>query len=132
MREATYHLLTPDASGKTFSERLTALSTELAAGVTALQEALSTSAACAALGTAVAGVTALEEECKALVASAEAALMSARVVDTEGFFFCQLLSTSRTTGKLRHRIAQMTRKGLDCSAIHPIIWARVPVLTAGA
>ncbi len=88
LREASYHLLTPDASLVAFSERLAALSTESAASVTALQEALSTSAACAAVGAATAGVTTLEEECKALVASAKAAIMSARVVDTEAFF-CQ-------------------------------------------
>ena len=65
---------------------MAALSTELAASVTALQEALSTSAACTAVGAATAGVTAPEEECEVLVASAEAAIMSARVVDTEAFF----------------------------------------------
>ncbi len=128
--EASYHLLTPDTSGMAFSERMAGLSHQLAAKVTALQEAHSTSVACAAVGATTAGVTALEEECKALVVSAEAAIMNARVVDTEAFF-CQVLSTSRTTGKLRHRIAHMARKGLDCSAIHPVVWARV-MLPAGA
>ncbi len=126
-------MLTPDTSGMAFSERMAGLSLLLAANVTALQEAHSTSVACAAVGATAAGVTALEEECKALVVSAEAAIMNARVVDTEAFF-CQVLSTSRTdkaTAKLRHRIAQMTKKGLDCSAIHPIIWSRVMLLTTG-
>ncbi len=127
LREATYHLLTPNTSGKAYSERVAALSTELAAGITTLQEALSASAACAGVGAAVAGLTALEEECKALVASSETAIMSAHVVDTEGFF-CQVLSIARTdeaTGKLRHRIAQMAKKAMKCSAIHPLIWAKV-------
>ncbi len=89
LREARHHLLTPDASGKAHSERVAALSTELAARVTALREALSASAACAVVGAAVAGVTAQEGECKALVANAETAMASARVVETEGFF-CQV------------------------------------------
>ncbi len=128
LREARHHLLTPDASGKAHSERVAALSTELAARVTALREALSASAACAVVGVAVAGVTALEGECKALVANAEAAMASARVVETEGFF-CQVLLSDcgpdKAASKLRHHIAQMAKRGTDCSAIHPIIWARV-------
>lgn len=133
LQEATYHLLTPDASGKAYSERMAALSSELTAGLTALGEALATSAACAELGAAVAGVTALEDECRALATRSEAAIAHARVVDTEGYF-CQVLSTARTdkaSGKLRHRIAQMAKKGVDCSAIHPLIWARV-MSTSGA
>ncbi len=123
LREVTYHLLSTDAGGQQYSERVATLFSELSASWDKCLEARKDARACSRKS----GNPQEEVEHQELTKRRDAAIAIARVTSCE-IYLVEMPTTARkdkAEPKLKARIASMTKKGIDPAEMHPAIWAKV-------